>query len=259
MSYVSVYVSHNRHTFTSLRTDELTSVADFTNTLTIIINEDQPEHRATFTVPETLLTEKSEFFKAACRIGWQEASSRIIKIPEVDVGAFQAYIHWIYKEKVAVSSRHAPKAKFRNAAEAQPVFDDLVQLWLLADRLADAQLRNLASNAMLCAIGRIVGKSEDVTEAITPDTVALVWSRTTAGRALRRLIVDLYAQYVQPAILERIRDDLHPEFIKNIMMEAFWIKDGRQFSHPFLRGTCYYHEHEEHEDICCEQDVHLFE
>lgn len=112
---------------------------------------------------------------------------------------------------------------------------------------------------MLCAIGRIVGRSEDVTEAITPDTVALVWSRTTAGRALRRLIVDLYAQYVQPAILERIRDDLHPEFIKDIMMEAFWIKDGRQFTHPFLRGTCYYHEHEEHEDICCEQDVHLFE
>lgn len=128
MSYVSVYVTHNRRTFTSLRTDELTSVADFTNTLTIIINEDQPEHRATFTVPEALLTEKSEFFKAACRIGWQEASSRIIKIPEVDVGAFQAYIHWIYKEKVAVSSRHTPKAKFSNAAEAQPVFDDLVQL-----------------------------------------------------------------------------------------------------------------------------------
>ena len=71
----------------------LISVADFANTLTIIINEDQPEHKATFTVPETLLTDKSEFFKAACRNEWKETSSRIVKLPEVDVGAFNAYLN----------------------------------------------------------------------------------------------------------------------------------------------------------------------
>jgi len=117
--------------------------------MTIIINEDEPEHTASYTVPETLLTEKSKFFEAACRNDWQEASTRIIKIPEVDTSAFKAYIHWIYKEKVAVSSQLTFDGKYNTMAEARPTLHGLIQLWLLADRFADAQLRNLVTNAIL--------------------------------------------------------------------------------------------------------------
>lgn len=48
------------------------------------MNEDQPEQTATFTVPETLLMDKSEFFKAACRNEWKEVTSRVVKLPDVE-------------------------------------------------------------------------------------------------------------------------------------------------------------------------------
>jgi hypothetical protein len=43
-------------------------------------------------VPESLLTDKSEFFKAACRNEWKEATSRVIKLPDVDNDVFRFYL-----------------------------------------------------------------------------------------------------------------------------------------------------------------------
>lgn len=228
----------------------LISVADYTETLTIVINEDQPDHTATFKVPVTLLTEKSEFFKAARRNEWKEASSRIVKIPEVDVNAFKAYIHWIYKEKVALRSQHALAGHSYTTAAAQPVLHDLVHLWLLADRLADTQLRNIAINAMVRVMIQAYTSDQDWTAAITPDMIALVWSKSTSGRAVRRLIVDLYARRLKAEHLERIRDELHPKFMKDLMMKFIRVRDEKEPVGIFYGGVCHYHEHEEHESQC---------
>lgn len=203
-------------------------------------------------MPETLLTEKSEFSKAARRNDWQEASGRIIKIPEVDFGAFKAHVHWIYKEEVAVSSQHAIGSGPYTTAEVQPILYELVQLWLLADRLADIQLRHLATNAILRVTGRIAVHNQDWTEAITPEITVLLWSRTTSGRAVRHLFVDLYTQCVKAECLERVKDELHPEFIKDLMMKVFRMKDEKAQMNIFRRSVCDYHEHDNHEDPRCE-------
>lgn len=208
-------------------------------------------------MPETLLIEKSEFFKAACRNEWKEASSRIIKIPEADVAAFKAYLHWIYKKEVSVSSQHALSGHAYNVAVARPVLCDLVHLWLLADRLADSQLRNLTSNAMLRVLSRIPLHGQDWTEAITPEMTVLVWSKITARRALRSLIIDLYAQCVEEEHLDRVRDQLHPDFVKDLLMEVFRMK-GRKADIPYLRrDACWYHEHEHYLDSGCERSLFL--
>ena len=242
------------------RTDILISAADFTDTLTLVINEDQPDRKATFTVPETLLTEKSEFFKAACRNEWREVSSRIVKIPEVDGDAFNAYLNWVYRDRVAVGYHHPLAGRSYTAFESNFALHDLIQLCLLADRFVDVQLRNLTVNAILCVLGRVYGDDEDWSAAITPDMIALVWSSTTAKRALRRLIVDFYAQYVKAERLERARDELHPEFVKDLMMEVFRMKDKRKHINFFLRSVCYYHEHDEYdEDPRCKRDVFRLE
>ena len=193
---------------------------------------------------------------AACRNEWKEASTRTIKIPEVDVGVFNAYLNWVYREKVAVSYHHTLAGHSYTADVPQLVLHDLVKLWLLADRFVDVQLRNLTVNAILCVLGRVYADNDDWSAAITPDMIALVWSSTTAGRALRRLIVDLYAQYVKAEHLDRVRDELHPEFVKDLMMEVFRMKDERKHTNLFLRSVCHYHEHDEDgEDPRCGKDV----
>ena len=233
----------------------LISAADFSNTLTIVINEDQPEHTASFTVPEKLLTEKSEFFKAACRNGWKEASSRTVKVPEVDTSTFKAYIHWICKEQISISSQLTLDGEPNTAAESGPVLCDLAQLWLLADRFADTLLRDLTINAMLRVTGRVYADYQNWTKGITSDMIEHVWSKTTARRALRRFIVDLYAEGVEPKHLEWIKDELHPEFIKDLMMKAMRINNGDDYTTLFSHEVCYYHEHDDGDTSCCKKDA----
>ena len=69
---------------------------DLSKEVTIIVNEEQPDLEASFHVPESLLTEKSEFFQAACRNEWKEATSRVIKLPEVEPDIFSLYLFWVY-------------------------------------------------------------------------------------------------------------------------------------------------------------------
>jgi hypothetical protein len=231
--------------------DILISSANFTHALTIVINPDQAEHSAIFTVPETLLKEKSEYFKAQCRSEWEEASTRILLIPEVDVSAFKAYVHWIYKEEISVSSQHLLGGVPRIMPEVQPVFAELIQLWLLADRFADAQLQQFVTNAMIQAARSVNQANPDWTEGITPAMIALIWSKTTPGRALRRLVIDFYADEVDAENLERVMDELHPEFVMDLMLKSLRIKHDENHINYFSRSVCYYHEHDE--DLGCER------
>jgi hypothetical protein len=69
---------------------------DFSKVLTIMINEEQPERTVTFIVDESVMVKRSKYFRAACRNEWKEATSRMIKIPQVDINAFCACLHWAH-------------------------------------------------------------------------------------------------------------------------------------------------------------------
>lgn len=65
--------------------------------LRVLIGENAEE----FTVPTSLLVEKSDFFRAACTKPWLEAKKRTVKLPEMDAEVFGQYLHWVYKGTVA--------------------------------------------------------------------------------------------------------------------------------------------------------------
>jgi hypothetical protein len=229
----------------------LISSANFTHALTIVINPDQNARSVMFTAPETLLKEKSEYFKAHCRSEWEDASLRILLIPQVDVSAFKAYLHWIYKEEVSISSQHLLDGVPRIMPEVQPVFDDLIQLWLLADRFADARLQQFITNAMIEVARSVNQANPDWTEGITPDMIVFIWSNTTPGRALRRLVIDFYADEVDAENLKRVMGELHPEFVMDLMLKSLRIKHDENHKNYFSRSICHYHEHDE--DLGCER------
>ena len=122
---------------------------DFSKELTIIINEDDPQTTATFTVPEGLLTEHSKFFKAACRDASGEAAT-VIKLPQVDPDTFRAYLFWIHRRELAFSN--ISESQGVSASDLYPISLALANLWLLADRLTTTKLRN----AVIGELGRIL-------------------------------------------------------------------------------------------------------
>lgn len=52
-----------------------------------------------FTIPEGLLIEHSENFRAACNRKWKEGQSGVVKISDIEPATFKAYVFWMYRQK----------------------------------------------------------------------------------------------------------------------------------------------------------------
>ena len=228
-------------------------VHDLSNNVTIIINEEQPDLTATYHVPEELLVEKSQFFRAACRNEWKEAKSRVVKLPDVDPAIFNYYLLWVYRGRLPVRNEWDVYCDDWED-DAIAVQSDLVKLWILADRLADVRLRNAIMDEIVAAMDK--HKSAQLV-LFRPEMTVLAWSATTAGRPLRQLILDYYVFYVYASDVEQDVDKHHPEFVKELMLASLRMVDDNcsNWRIPVEMGRCHYHEHDEttpeHE---CQQD-----
>lgn len=98
---------------------------------------------------------------------------------------------------------------------------------------------------MIAAAGRLSYKCNF--HLFTPDKTNVVWPATTPGSSLRRLILDFYISNVWVGDFEHSVDQLHPEFIWELMLAALNKVNHRgELITPFDRvaeESCYYHGH----------------
>jgi hypothetical protein len=189
-----------------------------------------------FTIPECLLTETSEFIKAACHgTAWIESSSRTMKLPEIEPEVFNAYLLWVHRQEL-------PAARADDALE---LIEDLTRLWLLADRLVDFRLRNAAIDAIIAELNDFTTSMN----AFPPELAAQVWSVTTPGRPIRRLIVDYYAKHVYATVVKAEVAEYHPDFTMDLLVKAIEVvKDDNGNICPSKRDSCFYHEYDPRDD-----------
>lgn len=96
------------------------------------------KRESTFTIHKNLVCATSKFLETTCSKPGAQARDKVVHLPDVEVGAFRAYIVWVCSGKVVVnkSTREDIKAAAR---------DDLfgtVELYLLGVVLDDLLLRN---------------------------------------------------------------------------------------------------------------------
>jgi hypothetical protein len=220
-------------------------------------------------VPESLLTDKYEFFKAACRNEWKEATSRVIKLPDVDNDVFRSYLFWIYREKIAIRNGVYLEAKDDDVGLAElaqrgcAIHTSLAQLWILADRLADVRLRKAVLDEMASGLSKEYGtpppSQKDALLYFPPALTTLVWSNTTADRPLRRLALDYYNDCVWAREVKHRLDEFQPAFLGDFMVAAMLKAEKNEKYHRSPRGKvrkygrrCY-HEHDEQCPPCPEK------
>lgn len=216
---------------------------DLTKSITIFINEGHPESTASFTVPESLLIEKSQYFKDICSLGPGRYNIRTIKLQDVDVEAFNSYMYWTCRDEVAVSNYLNDK-EVLDAGLAAPLLRSISNLWLLGARLGDSGFLNEVMDVILGAIEWLDPLSSDFTAAFPPDLITLIWSATTQGQAIRRVVINYYAYMVSPKTMEPLWSKVHPDFFKDLTMRSldFSQKEGQNI-HTSLRELCCYHDH----------------
>ena len=160
-----------------------------------------PRTRGTqeFTVHRHLICANSKFFKAACSKLWAEGKEKVVRLPEVRVDAFQAYVVWVYTGKV-VFNRQAPRHQLR----------DTIDLYLLGDLLDDLLLRNTAMRTLVIRL--------PVWNVIpSVGLVNHIWAFTPTGSPLRQVIIDTIVKRVGRASLGHCVTADHPaEFLHDI-------------------------------------------
>lgn len=156
---------------------------------------------------------------------------------------FHAYVYWIHKEKVPFDidcDRGACPAIYDD--EARPTLDEIIKLWLLADRLMTAKLRNAAADA-IDSILDIIDPESDMQDVFPASTIALIWPATTKDRAIRRIVIDFYAYMVYPETIEDNLEHYHPEFVRELALKALNITQELTGNvHPAQKVVGHYHE-----------------
>lgn len=142
----------------------------FSETITVLVGSE--EDQCEFTVHKNLICAGSKFFNAACSKLWAEGKEKVVRLPNANAEAFQAYIVWIYAGKIAV-----------NKSSSGREFRQTVELYLLGDVLDDLHLRNEA-------IRTLVEKSREWRFHPPPDLMNRIWNLTTPESQLRKMIVD---------------------------------------------------------------------
>jgi len=196
-------------------------------------------------VPKSLLVEKSKYFKKyfeiLCRGEWKEATSRVIKLRDIDAKAFKSYVYWIYRNELAIDTDYDVQVTDCDEDAVDHIYT-LVKLWLLGDRFADCKLRN----AVMDAITKVTKEFdfENESEAFPAPMTFRIWSSLTKGRALRRLVLDHYIERVDPGEIEQDLEEFHPDFVKSLAMSSLqcgsW--EGQN------TDMCHMHAYYEHDD-----------
>lgn len=152
-----------------------------------------------FTIHKHLICAKSKFFEAACSKLWAEDTEKVVRLPEVKVDAFQAYLVWAHTGRVAVN-KGAPRHQLRA----------IIELYLLGDVIYDLLLRNAAMRSLVINI-----PVWNVVPSVS--LVTHIWASTPTKSPLRQLIVDIIVKRVGRASVETCVTVDHPaEFVHSI-------------------------------------------
>ena len=103
-----------------------------------------------------------------------------MRLPEVRVDSFQAYIVWVYSGKVSVNVNESPSSAVDKASVE---LNETTELYLLGDFLGDLQLRNAAMRTWVL-------KSKVWGIQPTSSLIKKVWDSTPPGSLFRKMIFD---------------------------------------------------------------------
>ena len=184
-----------------------------------------------FTVYEDLLTQRSEFFRAARSERWSHDAAKPTTFDDVGAEIFSSYLHcvnWGAESLASLvlsmvdESDHYPiiqigkddTSEDRNAKfEHEPVEKLLIDLHLLADKLIDPITANLA-------VDELISIHEDRTYHISPLLVNFVYDSTTSASPLRTLVQDHGMSENLHHSLERYKEGVfHHEFLRDLVIK----------------------------------------
>lgn len=195
-----------------------------------------PEEKR-YTLHKAIISNHSKFFKAACSKAWvNKGKEKIIRLPTVDVEAFEYYTQWAYSGEIVV----ATKEELAAAADTSTGLRGkrLAKLYVAGEYLGDSLLRN-------AVIDRLHETHIESNHGPGIDEINVAYEGTSAPSTLRRLIVDYFVAYNHASLVkwcEEAAEELPKEFFSELAF-ALARADFEKTKPEWEAGDCTYHEH----------------
>lgn len=191
------------------------------------------ENRRVFKVHKDILVEDSKYFRATFQGHFSEADSKEVHLPDIELETFQTYVHWMYTGEVIVVDRVDDKS-----GTAKESYGRIIQLYIAADRLENARLRN-------DTMTKLLERTRDGTLPAV-EAIRAAYQNTIEGSTLRRYVVDArHAQSAERSTmwLKSHREELPLDFIVDYANALALYKGTTQVPDARLQPKCWYHEH----------------
>lgn len=184
-----------------------------------------------FSIHRDLLCQHSPFFRAALHSGMEESNSGVVSLPDDGPIEFAFVSHWIYHQYI-------PK----DATDTCDI-DELLRLWVLADKLLMPDLQDSLMNTM-CDNVVSYKRCKNKMHSVTADRSAWIWDNTTIGSSLR----NFYAEMVAFATL-RVEDGQDASLPKDLLVQLVRrLMDEQAASETtYFKNRCRFHQHPKEE------------
>lgn len=180
---------------------------DFAKEITIVVKNPNLEPTQ-FVTPKDILTGASRAFLAAL---WGETrTNTAIDIHGVEPGTYASYLMWVYRKKIAIPSSH----DHVDDSQAGLICDDLVKLWILANGLQNEDCQNTVIDNILDLLGKHACLEGSI--LFSASSTIYIWSATTSGSPLRRIVLDYFLAYVRPDQVIPHIPKYHPDFLGDL-------------------------------------------
>jgi hypothetical protein len=228
---------------------------DLTSTFDVLVGKELLQQR--FTAHTNVLTERSEFFRAARSSQWLVDPAKPVDLEDDDPQVFSAYLECVYFGVEAIGlhvkcegprkpkddteedeptdtfewshgecrkrrdeqEEQDPRGKTPYTLECNAQILFLARIYLQANKLQDFQTANLV-------IDEIIRFSEVTKRNPTNEVVNLVYGSTVHGNPLRKLMRDyLMNETVSAEYLDLHSSEFHSEFLRDIAVEFLRVKD----------------------------------
>ena len=187
---------------------ELTeSSFDSATLLTIVVGEEPGQKR--FSVHESFICSRSEFFRRAMNGDWAEREERLVKLPEDDPETFGIYVNLIYTDSVATTVSDVSDAASACASE----FVALSKLYVLSEKLCD----NAAKNATVDALWNLKNDTAPGSTRYAPthEAINILYAGTPKTSLARQLMADMWTD-LKVSYVATVTDQLPRDFLVDL-------------------------------------------
>ena len=167
---------------------------------------------------------------------------KVIRLPEQDPDVFELYVFWTYTGQIDMNILPEPEPTASGRYIA-PSYLHLGKVWAMGNYFGDIELRDRIINI-------IIIRANEVTRAISVDTLQKTWSKTPPGSTIRRLYVAIMVCHASTSELEKYADQWPIEVFEEATRRYFANDPREEAAVPKWADRCSYHEHEAGDPKC---------